>query len=281
MATAVFAAAARSARRVGDTDEEATDVSVLPGPEPFQHDGGPVGVLLCHGLTGNPVSLRPWAEHLADAGFSVSVPLLPGHGTHWQDANRTRWSQWYAAVDVALSQLHQTCDVVVVGGLSMGGALALRLAQLRPDEVAGLVLVNPAVMLDDPRLRALPLIRLLLPSLPAIGNDIKKPGVSEDAYDRTPLRALHSAIDLMNHVRADLASVTQPILLFRSPQDHVVPAASSATIVTSVSSADVTEVICADSYHVATLDHDAPLISRRTVDFVHDIAAAHAAPSRS
>ena len=129
-------------------------MAVLPGAEPFHHDGGPVGVLLCHGFTGSPQSLRPWAEHLAKAGFSVSLPLLPGHGTTWQDLNRSRWPQWYAAVNVALSQLLTRCDAVVVAGLSMGGALALRLAQQRGGDVAGVILVNPAVKSEGPARRS-------------------------------------------------------------------------------------------------------------------------------
>ena len=54
---------------------------VLPGAEPFRHEGGEVGVLLCHGFTGSPQSLRPWAEYLAERGLTVALPLLPGHGT--------------------------------------------------------------------------------------------------------------------------------------------------------------------------------------------------------
>ena len=186
---------------------EENRVAVLPGAEPLHHDGGSVGVLLCHGFTGCPQSLRPWAEYLIAAGLSVSLPLLPGHGTTWQDMNRSRWPEWYATVDVALSQLRGRCETVVVAGLSMGGALALRLAEQRGADVAGLVLVNPAVKIEDPRLRVLPLLRFLLPSLPAIGGDIKKPGVTELAYERTPLQALHSMVAMYAAVAEDLPSV--------------------------------------------------------------------------
>jgi len=248
-------------------------VAVLPGAEAFHHDGGPVGVLLCHGFTGCPQSLRPWADHLVEADFSVSLPLLPGHGTTWQDMNRSRWPEWYAAVDVALTRLRSRCDTVVVAGLSMGGALALRLAEERADDVAGLVLVNPAVRIEDPRLRVLQVLRFLLPSLPGIGSDIKKPGAVELAYERTPLQALHSMVQMYATVVADLSRVRQPLLVFRSPEDHVVPASSTELILRSVASTDVTEVLCQDSYHVATLDHDAPMIFRESIAFVRRLSA--------
>lgn len=253
-------------------------MSVLPGAEPFSHDGGDVGVLLCHGYTGCPQSLRPWAQALAGAGYTVRLPLLPGHGTHWQDLNRTRWTDWYAAAASALDDLRGRCRNVVVGGLSMGGGLALRLAAQRGTDVAGLVLVNPAVTAEDPRLRLLPVLQYLLPSLPGIGSDIKKPGVTELAYSRNPLRALYSMTQLWADIVPDLPRVSQPLLLLRSLEDHVVPAASSALILRQVSSADVQEVLCEDSYHVATLDNDADLIIKQSLAFVERVAGSPGGP---
>ena len=146
---------------------------VLPGAEPFHSDGGPVGVLLCHGFTGSPQSMRPWAERLAAAGLTVSLPRLPGHGTRWEEMNLTRWQDWYAEVDRALTTLLARCERVFVMGLSMGGTLAIRLAEQRPGDVAGLVLVNPSLLTTRPDRHALPLLRLLVPSVKPVGNDIK------------------------------------------------------------------------------------------------------------
>ena len=114
-----------------------TTVPVLAGAEPFTAEGDGLGFLLCHGFTGSPQGLRPWAQHLAGAGHTVSLPRLPGHGTSWQELNRTTWHDWYAAVDAAFVELRSRCDRVVVGGLSMGGALSLRLAQQHGEEQQG------------------------------------------------------------------------------------------------------------------------------------------------
>jgi len=248
-------------------------VPVLPGAEPYSHDGGDIGVLVSHGFTGTPMSMRPWAEHLAAAGFSVRLPRLPGHGTTWQEMNRTRFEDWYAAVDASLTELTTRCSKVVVAGLSMGGTLVTRLAEERPADVSGLMLVNPAYRADDPRLAALPVVKRLVPSLAAIGNDVRKEGVTEQAYTRTPLKALHSLVKAWDLVVHDLPSVTQPILLMRSAVDHVVPASSSALLLSRVSSKDVTEVVLENSYHVATLDNDAPRIFELSMDFVHRVTA--------
>src|SRR5689334_6828638 len=107
----------------------------MPGAEPFEAEGGPVGVVLSHGFTGTPQSLRPWAEYLAAAGFTVSLPLLPGHGTRWQDLNATRWTDWYGEIERAFDRLRGRCDQVFAGGLSMGGTLVLRLAERRRADV--------------------------------------------------------------------------------------------------------------------------------------------------
>lgn len=240
---------------------------ILPGAEPFQADGGDLAVLVVHGFTGTPQSVRGWAEHHAAAGLTVRLPRLPGHGTSWQELNRTRWPDWYACVERELLELSRE-HTVAVAGLSMGGALALRLAQEHPDLVAGLVLVNPAVLSEDRRLGLLPVLRHLLGSFPAIGNDIRKQGVTELAYDRTPLHAAWSVLQLLAAVRADLPRVTAPLLLLHSPQDHVVPPSSTAAVRAGVTSTDVREIELTESYHVATLDHDAPRILAESLAFV-------------
>jgi carboxylesterase len=251
-------------------------VSVRPGAEPFSHDGDDVGVLLCHGFTGNPSSLRPWAEHLAAAGHTVRLPRLPGHGTTWQEMGKTRWTDWYGEVEQAFTELRGRSRVLVAAGLSMGGALALRLAQVYgggETGVNGLVLVNPAVKLTDKRLAAVPVVRWVVPSLPPVGSDIKKPGSVEDAYDRIPPHALHSSLGFYKLVEADLGKIDQPILLLHSPEDHVVPPVSSEIVLKNVSSTDVTEVLTTDSYHVVTLDNDAPRVFSESLAFVNRLAS--------
>jgi carboxylesterase len=237
--------------------------------EAFHHDGSTeVGVLVCHGFTGSPVSMRPWADHLAEQGWSVRLPLLPGHGTHWREANKTTWHQWYAEIEQAYADLKSRCDKVFAVGLSMGATLVLRLAEVHGAELSGVVIVNPTVSMARRDAFLLPVAGRVLSNFPAIGNDIKKPGMSEDAYDRTPLRAALSLKDLQRTVRADLAKVTQPLLLLHSADDHVVPPVNSAIVYAGVGSADKREIVLTDSYHVATLDHDAEKIFAESVSFI-------------
>ncbi|WP_307624078.1 carboxylesterase [Streptomyces sp. V3I7] len=245
---------------------------VLPGAEPYRHDGGEVGILLCHGFTGSPQSLRPWAEHHAAHGLTVSLPLLPGHGTRWEDMRLTGWRDWYAEVDRELRSLRERCARVFVAGLSMGGALALRLAARHGDAVAGVVVVNPANKVHGASAYALPVARHLVRSAPGIASDIALEGAQELAYDRVPLHAAHSLRTYLRLLDGELPQVTQPLLLLRSAQDHVVPPADSARVLSRVSSRDVREVVLEHSYHVATLDHDADRIFEESLAFTGRLA---------
>jgi len=253
-------------------------VPIAPTAEPYSADAAPdsrdgqrVGVLLVHGFTGSPASMVPWGRYLAEQGLGVSVPRLPGHGTSWQELNRTRWADWYGEVERAFEKLRANHDQVVVGGLSMGGGLALRLAADRGREVAGVVLVNPALCTQRKDVLALPVLKHLVPSLPGIADDIKKPGVHEHGYSRTPLRAAHSMMQGWKALREDLPRVTQPLLVFRSTEDHVVDPSSGEAIRGTVSSRDLSETMLENSYHVATLDHDAPTIFEESTQFIRRV----------
>lgn len=254
-------------------------MSVSTGREPFSapgetdENGHRIGVLLSHGFTGSPVSMRAWGEACAAKGYAVEVPLLPGHGTTWQDLNRHRWSDWYGALERSFLDLRGRCDAVVVGGLSMGGGLALALAARHNQDVAGVMLVNPAVASRNKQLLALPVLQHVVRSLPGIVNDIKKPGQDEQGYDRLPLKALHSLVGGWRATRTELPRVTAPLLLLRSAEDHVVDDLSSQIIVREVSSRDVTQHVLADSYHVATLDNDAPFIVEESLRFLRRVTA--------
>lgn len=241
---------------------------VLLHAQPYEAVGGLTGVLLLHGFTGSPSSMRPWAAHLHAAGCTVSVPRLPGHGTTWQELNATPWRDWYDEAARAFDGLRSRCDAVFVAGLSMGGCLALRLAEERGNDVAGLLLVNPAVASADRRLLATPVLKRLVASAKGITSDIKKAGILEDGYERVPLRALDAMRDMWRVTSDALPTVTAPLLLFRSAVDHVVDRLSAQLIIQRVSSPDVTERILDDSFHVATLDNDAALIFSESAAFI-------------
>ena len=236
--------------------------------------GSRVAVLVLHGFTGSPASVRPWAEAFAERGYSVSMPLLPGHGTRWQDLQRHTFADWYATAEDAFLKLRAEHDQVFLAGLSMGGTLCLALAEEHGRDVSGLMVVNPAMDSRRKDIKLLPALKHVVPAFPAIGNDIKQPGQDEVAYPRTPLKAAASMFATLPRLRERLDQVTQPVLMFYAPEDHVLDSSSREAILARVSSRDFEEVTLPESYHVATLDNDAPTIFERSLQFVERLSEA-------
>ena len=248
------------------------DEAYAASADPDLTGGRRIGVLVCHGFTGSPASVRPWAEHLNAAGYAVSVPLLPGHCTRWQELNTMTFADWYSEAERAFEKLQSECDQVFVAGLSMGAFIGLKLAVEKGREVAGLILVNPAIHSERKDVKLLPVLKHVVPAFPAIGNDIKKPGMDERAYRKTPLKAIASLFAEFKAVRPRLAEVTQPLLMLRSREDHVVDPSSGRIIMSTVSSRDLEERILEESYHVATLDNDAETIYADSVEFIRRLS---------
>jgi carboxylesterase len=237
-----------------------------PEAAPFFAEGGPVGVLVLHGFTGSPRTVRPWAEYLAQAGLTVRAPLLAGHGGDWRDLAKTGWTDWYASAERAFTELHARCKQVFITGISMGGCLAFRLAETRRDQVSGLTVVNPSLAGDNPLIPLSPVLKYVIRAITSIGGDIKKPDAQEGALKKTPVTSVSTLPKMWKTTAAELASVTQPVLVYRSTVDHVVGPASMKVLTAALPNAEVR--LLANSYHVATLDNDAPEIFDGSLAFI-------------
>ncbi|MGD9704660.1 MAG: alpha/beta hydrolase [Acidimicrobiia bacterium] len=240
---------------------------LIPGAEPWSHEGGPSGALCLHGFTGSPSSMRGIAEAFAAAGFSVELPRLPGHGTTVEEMMTTGWVDWTGEAEAAYQRLAARTESVVVAGLSMGGSLTLWTAAHHP-EVAGIVCINPATQPQPAEV--MDMVHGMIDEgtelMPGIGSDIAKPGVVEAAYLGTPLRPLVSMIAGIVELAPHYASIHCPLLLITSAQDHVVDPAQSDYLAEHYGG-PVERIALERSYHVATLDYDRELIEERAVDF--------------
>ncbi|MFH1135372.1 MAG: alpha/beta fold hydrolase [Pseudomonadota bacterium] len=231
-------------------------------------NGSEVGVLVIHGFTSTPASVRHIGENIARAGFDVEGPLLSGHGRDWREANACRYQAWLDDVERAYHDLTGRCSRVFVGGLSMGGALSLYLAENHP-EIAGVFPINHAAVFSrDWRLALLPVLKLIIPSLPKIGGDLKDPRQEEITFDRTPLAATHELMKMVRIIKDGLPRVTQPCLIFKSREDHVIPVESAVHTLERISSAEKRIAWLENSYHVATQDYDRDVIVDETVKFI-------------
>lgn len=236
-------------------------------PEDPKPGLGPDGALVLHGLTGSCHSVQGLADALAGAGFSVELPLLPGHGTTPDDLGCTGWEDWLGAARAAYCDLARSCRRVIVAGLSMGGSLACRLASDNLD-VAGLVVVNPFI--DPPAASFRRVLRQMLDEgitrADGIAGDVADPSVREEGYRELPLASLLSLCGGLDDLMGRLGSIRCPVLLMTSRADHVVPTVSSDILAEHVCG-PVERVWLERSYHVATLDHDRDEVEKRAVAF--------------
>lgn len=246
-------------------------VSTIPGSEPFTLEAGSIAVLMIHGFTGSPLSVKPWAQALHAHGYTVAVPRLPGHGQTWEAMNETSWRDWYEEVLNSFNSLRARHERVFVAGFSMGGALALHLAAKKGSEIEGLLLANPSVHDKRPMMRLVPFLKYFIPSVAGRGTDVAAPNPPKHSYGRTPLKALSSLQELWRIVQSELFAIDIPLMIGYSINDHVVDPANSETVIDNISSVDIREVIFERSFHNVALDHDLDLLVEASTTFISDV----------
>ncbi|MCC7252322.1 alpha/beta fold hydrolase [Hyphomicrobium sp.] len=251
--------------------------------------GGRIGVLLVHSLGGNPVELRFVAQGLARQGYTVYCPLVPGLGGGTDTSGLSTWQDWYAALETAHDELKAHCDVVIVGGLSAGAMLALRLARERASEVDGLLLYAPTIW---PNGWAIPLhfnlfaliyhkwvasfLRLRQRAPFGIKDErIRNFVIDSFKSEGRPLEDLFGRggglvwefKTLARDVKRRLREIPQHAAIFHPREDDQSDISNAFKLQRELGG--VVEVtVLDDSYHMVTLDRQRSLVVDRTVEFV-------------
>jgi carboxylesterase len=242
---------------------------ILTGCEPIYLIGDERGCLLLHGFTSSPFELRLLGDHLNKKGYTVSIPLLPGHGTSPQDMRKRSWGDWYEKAKSELFNLRKTCKKVYVIGLSMGGSLALHLAAHY--EVNGIVAMAPGLYLKNKMTILSHFISLLYPyTKKGAGADIRANEVTK-SYDKIPLKSLSELLKFFKHFRNDLVDIYSPLLIIHALQDHVIDAKSVEYIYNKTSSKKKRVLKLYESYHIVTLDVEREKVFNEIEKFLADL----------
>lgn len=253
-----------------------------PDPSAFVLSGGPVGVLLIHGFTGSPAEMRLVADNLNARGYTVSVPLLPGHGTTPAELDRQRAAMWSPHVRAALDDLRKACRVIFVGGLSLGSLLALQLAGKERD-VAGAILYSPPILVTDARRHLVPLVKWAVRELPKPADEFADPKARQRLWNYSvyPLAAAHEVMRLTGQVTRLLPDVRCPTLVIVSARDRVIHSKSAEYILERLGSPDKRLVRLQNSGHVITLDSEWEQVADDTTRFMreHESESDGASPS--
>lgn len=238
---------------------------------PFSNiSNSPVGILLIHGFTSTTSSMMYLAEKFAEKRYNVELPALSGHGTKWDDLAQVTYQDWINDVENAYWKLKKRVQYLFVCGLSLGGALTLRLAELHKD-ISGIILINNALIFTNIKFWFVPLIKNFIPYVKAVGGDLKDPDAVEITYDKTSIKAVNEMLKFLKVVKQNIKKVESPALIFKSRNDHVIPIKSAKFTYENISSIQKELIWLDNSYHVATLDYDKEKIFKLSIAFIEKI----------
>lgn len=243
-----------------------TKYQIIPGAEPFYIKGNEIGILLIHGFVGTPQSVKFLGAEFAKRGFTVLAPRLKGHGTHYKELEEATFEDWLTELEQAYEELKKDCSHVFIVGQSMGGALSLLLA--KNVKTSGVVTINAAFSVPGYEFyKNEQVSKYVEEGQP----DIKDSSVTEITYPFVPVHAIKQLLAIIDHSKENLSHITCPLLLFKSLEDHVVPAASTDYVYNNVSSTQKEMVELKNSYHVASMDFDKFTIVEQTERFIRNI----------
>ncbi len=236
--------------------------------EPFFWQAGPIGILMVHGFTATPVEVRMVAERLHPRGYTVAAPLLPGHGTHPDDLNRTRWQDWVAAAEESYQRLRQTCQKVYLLGESMGALVALYLAA-EHREAEGVIASAPAI-----RLQISPVQKALLPVMSLFVPAVPKGGLDADShwqgYPVNPLKGVRQLFLFQKEVERRLPEIVQPVLVLMGRHDTTVHPEAGKMILERVASTYKSLAWFEHSSHVILIDQEVDAATGRIERFIQE-----------
>jgi carboxylesterase len=251
-------------------EQTMTKPSLLRNPHlegsSFYWEAGSTGVLLCHGFTATTAEVRLLARSLHEHGYTVTAPLLPGHGTSPPDCNRFSWQDWYASVEQTYQQLATHCQHVVIGGESLGALLTLYLAVNQP-EASAVLCYAPALRLKLSRAK-IGLLSILAPFITSIP---KAPSTDDNpwqGYDVEPLKGAKQLVRLQQIILPLLTQIHQPIFILQGRLDLTVHPQSPQTIIDQVSSSIKELHWLEHSTHCVILDQERDLAASLTLDFL-------------
>lgn len=244
--------------------------SIIKGAEPLFIKGNQVGFLFIHGFTASPYEGREIAVRLnKQEGWTVSVPLLPGHGTSPENLRGLTWKDWYGFARQKVIELMDPCEKIFVCGQSMGGSIALCLAAEYP--INGLISLAGAAFLKDWRLILLPLARHVMTyNHKSRGPDIRNVALKNEVptYSKYPVRSVDQFLQLLRYTRSELNKITAPALLLHSRHDRTIHFSNLQYIYDHIASRQKQMVVLQDSYHVISIDIEKEIVFEKIHSFI-------------
>lgn len=265
-------------------------------PEYIHLEGGRHAILMLHGLSGTAFEVMPVAKLLHQQGYTVRIPVLPGHRSSVSQLSATTWRDWYGAAEKHFEELSAGYERVSVAGLCMGAVLALLLAAEKGKRVASLVTMSTTLAYDG---WSIPWYSFLLPLVlytplkhlwsyreggsygiknAAVRRRVaaKMSDKSTVAYGRTPANSIREMLALVRAAKRRLGEIAAPTLIVHAAQDEVASPRNADYIERNIGAGYVEKLILDDCYHMITIDNQRDLVAAEVARF---IAAQAPAPS--
>ena len=244
---------------------------VIVGTEEIYVENGNEAVLLLHGLTANPYTLREVADHYIKNGYTVYAPVINGHGTSVFDLEKTNYLDWRNSAEQAYDKLAKNHSKIYVVGISLGGLLALDLAS--DHDVKGVVVVNTPIKLKSELTELLPLIYLVSPySIRGLFSLEELPIATElKLYDSLPLKSVAQLVSYVEFIKPKLKNINAKILVVQSAKDDLVEPESATFILNNVNSKNRDLLILKNSTHINIFKEDQELFKQRSLRFIKEV----------
>ena len=277
-------------------DMERLAVEPLAAPSTrFFCEGDGHAVLMLHGLSSSPLELRYLARYLQGEGFTVCAPIIEGYSA---GSGVLPMEQWVENAVREFDALAARYERVSICGLSIGGALALRLIRERP-AAQSLVLLSLTLAYDG---WAIPWYRFLLDWAyytplrhryryreaepfgvrnealrKKIARAMQRSDFSEVGPSTIALPALHQALRLSRAARKDVAAIENDTLIIHAIDDETSSPRNPRYVIDRIRSNFLRTLWLDDSYHMITSDNEREIVARETVLFLRESEAARGA----
>jgi esterase/lipase len=236
-----------------------------------------MGVVLVHSYLAVPKEVKALARYLRKQGVWVYAPRLPGHGTSPEDLSGKKYREWVEAVENSYVLMSTICDRIVVGGVAVGGSLALDLAA-RVGEVAGVFAVCPPFTLRNYSTNFMPGMDVwnrVINRMKRGEHDSQffefSHGNPHVNYPRNPVAGVREVGEFLESIEKNYAAISQPALIIQADNNPVVDPKGSLQLYDSIGSAQKEFCLLSYDRHVLVNGEGAENVFRKVGTFVGNL----------